>query len=86
MSHIRHGNGTIRPQYELVRGWGRKGTTHNECLQVHPDIAEQKPDITCDSKSTCSADGHRATSIGVDFEDGTCGYHKHRCVYTKYCF
>jgi hypothetical protein len=66
-----------------LRG-GRKGTTHNECPQVHPAIAEQKPDITCDSNSTCSAaDGHRGTSIVVDLEDGTCGYRKHRRVYTK---
>ena len=72
MNHIYHGNGTIRPQYELVRGWGGKGTTYNKCLQVHPDIAEQKPDITCDSKSTCSAaDGHRGTSIGVGRVDGS---------------
>jgi hypothetical protein len=71
MNHIRHGNGTMRPQYELMRGWGRKGTTYNECLQIHPDITKQKPDITCDSKYTCSAaDGHRGTtSIGVDPKD-----------------
>jgi len=77
----------MRPQYELVRGWGRKGTTYNECSQVHPAIAEQKPDVTCDSKATCSAtDGHRGTRVGVDLEDGICSYRKHRCVYTKFCF
>jgi len=69
MNHI-YENGAIKPQYELVRGWSRKGTTHNECPQVNPIITEQEPDITGNPKTTCSAaDGHRSRSMGVDLED-----------------
>jgi hypothetical protein len=84
MSRIRHENGTIRPQYELVRGWSQKDTTHNECLQVHPTITEQEPDVTGNPNTTCSvADGHRGASVGVD---GIWSYRKYRCVHAKCCF
>jgi hypothetical protein len=45
--------------------------THNERPQVHPAIAEQEPDVTCNPKPTGgAANSDCGASIGVDFEDG----------------
>lgn len=73
-------------QYQHIKCCDRNGT-HNERPQVHPTITEQEPDVTGDPKSTCgAADGNRGISIGVDVEDGTRSYRKHRRVDTKcYC-
>ena len=50
---------------------------HDECLQLHPAITDQKPHNTCDSKATQgAADGDCGTSIGINLEDGICSYCK----------
>ena len=67
-------------------GWGQE-CTHNESLQIHPIITDQKPYITGNPKATRSAaSGDCGMRVGVDLENRICSYCQYRCVHTSHFY